>query len=72
MTARNRSVLAFNLSTLFAEVELLGVAMERLLGWLEVGRLRPLPTTPCRFEDVAEAHRALESGRTIGKLVLIP
>jgi NADPH:quinone reductase-like Zn-dependent oxidoreductase len=72
MTARNRSVLAFNLSTLFAEVELLGDAMERLLGWLEAGRLRPLPTTPCRFEDVAEAHRALESGRTVGKLVLIP
>jgi hypothetical protein len=25
-----------------------------------------------QFEHVAEAHRAIESGQTVGKLVLVP
>ncbi len=70
MTNTNRSVLAFNLSYLFDETELLGEAMERLLGWLKEGAIVPPPIETYRFEDVAEAHRAIESGRTVGKLVL--
>jgi NADPH:quinone reductase-like Zn-dependent oxidoreductase len=70
MTADNRSILAFNLSYLFEETDLLGAAMSRLLRWLEAGRIRPLPTTTYPIEAVAEAHRALETGTTVGKLVL--
>ncbi len=70
MTNANRSVLAFNLSYLFAETELLAEVMERLLGWLEEGAIVPPPVETYRFEDVADAHRAIESGRTVGKLVL--
>jgi len=70
MTLDNRSVLAFNLSCLFDEAALLAEAMMRLLRWLEAGRIRPLPTTCYPIEAVADAHRALESGTTVGKLVL--
>ena len=70
MTAHNRSVLAFNLSYLFDEKEALAEAMARLLAWLEAGRIRLLPTTTYPIEAVAEAHRALETGDTFGKLVL--
>jgi NADPH:quinone reductase-like Zn-dependent oxidoreductase len=70
MTADNRSILAFNLSYLFEETDLLGASMSRLLRWLEAGRIRPLPTTTYPIEAVAEAHRALETGTTVGKLVL--
>ncbi len=70
MVNTNRSVLGFNLSYLFAETELLSEAMERLLRWLEEGAIVPPPIEAYRFEDVASAHRALESGRTVGKLVL--
>ncbi len=71
MTNKNRSVLAFNLSYQFERSEQLKVAMSRLLGWFQDGSLQPPPVTAFAFNEVADAHRALESGRTVGKLVLI-
>ncbi len=53
----NKSVLAFNLSYLFHRDDILGEAMDRLLGWVASDR-------------VAEAHRAFESRTTLGKLAL--
>jgi len=70
MVNENRSVLAFNLSYLFAKQDLLREAMARLLAWLAEGRLTPPPVTRYPISEVARAHRDLESGRTVGKLVL--
>jgi NADPH:quinone reductase-like Zn-dependent oxidoreductase len=70
MVNRNRSVMGFNLSYLFAETELLAEVMSELLGWLEGGEIEPPPLERYPFSEVAEAHRAIESGRTVGKLVL--
>lgn len=70
MTNSNRSVLAFNLSYLFAQADLFAEFMGQLLEWLEEGKIVPPPVTAYPFEDVAEAHRAIESGETVGKLVL--
>lgn len=70
MVNENRSVLAFNLSYLFAKQEVLKEAMARLFGWLAEGKLVPPPVTPYPLAEVARAHRDLESGRTVGKLVL--
>jgi NADPH:quinone reductase-like Zn-dependent oxidoreductase len=72
MTDKNRSVLAFNLSYLFDEKETLEQAMQQLLGWAREGKLVPPPLTIFPLDQVAEAHRALESGTTQGKLVLVP
>jgi NADPH:quinone reductase-like Zn-dependent oxidoreductase len=72
MTQSNRSVMAFNLSYLFDRIDLLREAMAELLDQLEAGRLQPPRTTTYPLAAVAEAHRALESGRTTGKLVLVP
>jgi NADPH:quinone reductase-like Zn-dependent oxidoreductase len=72
MTTENRSVMAFNLSYLFDRVELMKEGMTQLLGWLERGELKMPTITPYRMEDVAAAHRDLEAGRTVGKLVLLP
>ena len=41
-----------------------------MLGWIEEGKLRPPTVTTYPFEKVAEAHKAIESGTTIGKLIL--
>lgn len=71
MTADNRSVMAFNLSFMSDRAEVLRAGLDELTGWASDGRVRPLPTTTFPFHDVAEAHRALESGRTVGKLVLV-
>jgi synaptic vesicle membrane protein VAT-1 len=70
MTGDNRSVMAFNLSYLFDRQDILAEAMAELLGWVRDGRLRAPPVQSFPLERVADAHRALESGTTTGKLVL--
>jgi len=70
LTNDNKSVLAFNLSYLFDRTDMLAEAMGQLLGWLEAGRLRPPPVETFPFAKVADAHRAIESGETVGKLAL--
>lgn len=70
MTTANKSVLAFNLSFLFEEKALLAEAMAELTGWLAEGKLTAPRVEIYPLDHVAEAQRALESGRTVGKLVL--
>lgn len=72
MTTSNRSVLAFNLSFLFDRTEVLKAAMDDLLSGVADGSLQPLPVQTFALAQVADAHLALESGTTTGKLVLVP
>jgi synaptic vesicle membrane protein VAT-1 len=72
MVDANKGVIAFNLSYLFEEQWMLQESMGRMLAELESGALKPLPTTEFPLAEVAEAHRALQSGTTVGKLVLVP
>jgi synaptic vesicle membrane protein VAT-1 len=68
----NKGVIGFNLSYLFEEQALLEEAMTRMLAELESGALRPLPVTEVPLADAADAHKALQSGTSVGKLVLVP
>ncbi len=70
LTNDNKSVMAFNLSYLFEEREILAEAIDRLMGLVKRGAIAPPPTRAFPFASVAEAHRAIETGRTTGKLVL--
>ena len=72
MTGDNKSVMAFNLSYMFEEQWLLDEAMTRLCGWLEDGTIQAPPFTTYPLDAVADAHRDLESGKTVGKLILVP
>jgi len=72
MSERNRSVLAFNLSYLFDQRGVLAEAMGELLEHAREGRLRAPRVTTYPLEHIAHAHADLESGRTVGKLVLVP
>ncbi len=72
MTQSNRSVLAANLSFLSAHAGLLTAGMRELLALFEAGRLQPPPVTANALDDAAKAQAAIESGKTTGKLVLIP
>jgi NADPH:quinone reductase-like Zn-dependent oxidoreductase len=72
MVDANKGVIAFNLSYLFEEQGMLAESMGRMLGELESGVLKPLPVTEFPLADASEAHRALQSGATVGKLVLVP
>jgi len=70
MTGENRSVMAFNLSYLFDERTILERCFREIWEGLASGELPLLPTRTFPLEAVAEAHAALESGTTTGKLVL--
>ena len=71
MTNRNRSVMAFNLSYLFERKAAFFEVIDRLVGWAEERRIVPPAVTEFALADVASAHRAIESGTTTGKLVLV-
>ena len=63
--------MAFNLSFMFSKIDLFNEAMEDFLRWIAEGKLKVAKVTEYHLKDVAKAHKDLESGETIGKLVLI-
>lgn len=71
MTSDNRSVLAFNLSYLFEETWLLTEWMGKAQSWIAEGKLAKPVVQTFPLEQVAEAHAAIESGNTVGKLALV-
>jgi NADPH:quinone reductase-like Zn-dependent oxidoreductase len=68
---RNRSVLGFNLSYMFGRQDLLAESMARILAGFADGTLRMPAVETYPLGQVARAHADLESGRTVGKLVLV-
>lgn len=71
LTRDNRSVLAFNLSFMTEKADLLARGLGDMLDWMAAEEIRPLEVTTYPFDDAAGAHKALESGNTTGKLVLL-
>ena len=70
LTSENKSIVAFNLSYLIHRADLLEEAMCDLLRWVAEGKIKAPPVQPFAYDHVADAHRALESGTTVGKLIL--
>jgi NADPH:quinone reductase-like Zn-dependent oxidoreductase len=71
LTTENRGVLGFNLSFLFDQPAVLLEGMSQLLTWIDSGRISPPQLRTYPLNQVADAHRALESGQSTGKLVLV-
>ena len=70
LTGSNKTISGFNLIYLFEKVELFRQIMADLLKWDSEGLIPPMPVTSFPFENVVSAHRAIESGNSMGKLVL--
>lgn len=70
LTGGNKTISGFNLIYLFDRVDLFRSIMDTILKWEQEGGLPPMSVTPFPFEDIARAHQAVESGGTVGKLVL--
>lgn len=70
MTGTNRSVMGFNVVHLTDRPELAKEGMDQVAAWAADGTLRRGPVTAFPAARAADAHRALESGSTTGKLVL--
>jgi len=71
LTKVNKSVMAFNLSFLFNRNDVYREAMKNLLGWLEEGKIKMPKITEFKFWEVSYAHFHLQSGKTVGKIVLV-
>ncbi|WP_455212455.1 synaptic vesicle VAT-1 family membrane protein [Kaarinaea lacus] len=70
MISRNKGVVGFNLSFLFDQADLINDCIEGLDKHLENGTIKPIPVTQFDFEKVADAHRLIESGKSVGKIIL--
>ena len=70
LNMNTRSLVTFNLSFLFDREELLKEAMNDLVIWAKESKIKALPVTSYKFDDVAQAHKDLQSGQTMGKLIL--
>ena len=70
LTGSNRAVMGFNVVYLTDNASLAKDGFDAIAGWARAGKLKKPPITAFPVERVADAHRALESGETVGKLVL--
>lgn len=70
MISSNKSVLGFNLSFLFQEKDLIEECTSKLIELTETGVMKPIPVTTFKFEEVAKAHQLIESGKSVGKIIL--
>lgn len=71
LTNDNKSVMAFNLSYLFEESHVLRAAFSRVVEWYASGELALAELETFGLSEAAEAHAALQGGKTRGKLVLL-
>ena len=71
LTRSNKTISGFNLIYLFDRVKLFRNIMDILLRWDSEGKIPDMPITTFPFEDVVSAHKAIESGRSVGKLALL-
>lgn len=70
MTDKNKSLVTFNLSYLFDQKEVFSEAVNHLVELIETGAITGPQTKVFDFDKVGEAHKAIESGQTTGKIIL--
>lgn len=71
MIEQNRSVSGFNLSYLFDQQLRMADAMSTLMRWAEKGHLAEPPIRSFPLGKCGEAQALLETGNSVGKLVLL-
>jgi synaptic vesicle membrane protein VAT-1 len=68
---QNKSIVSFNLSFLFNRRDLLEEGMTDMLQMVAAGKIKPPVTKTFPLAHAAEAHKAIESGQSVGKLILV-
>ena len=70
MGQNNKAVLAFNLSFFANEREMLSDLFDTIVEWLEQGKLQCPRVVEMNMKQIADAHELIQSGTTVGKLIL--
>lgn len=68
----NRGVAGVNFGNLWDQIPMVRAEAEALSALYQQGKIRPHIGARFPFSRAAEAHEALEAGRTVGKVVLLP
>lgn len=76
LVTSNKSVMGFNLSFFVNEIEMLEAMYDQIERWMSdvdgKGALLRCPrVTEMEMDDIREAHQLIQSGKTVGKLVMI-
>lgn len=70
LVLESKSVAGFNLSFFAEEDTLIAAYMTQLTEWFESGTIRAPDITLFEMKDVRKAHELIQSGQTVGKLVV--
>jgi NADPH:quinone reductase-like Zn-dependent oxidoreductase len=70
IVSKNVSIMGFNLFFLTQKTEYLRKAMAQLLRWYDAGILRPFVGSVFTFDKIVEAHRFLQSRKSVGKVIV--
>ena len=70
LTATNKSVLGFNLSFFVDEIEMLGTLYNQISSWVQTGELQCPRVVEMKMSEIASAHALIQSGKSIGKIVI--
>lgn len=68
----NKAVAGVNLGHLWGELDMLRGQGEALIDLYAKGKIKPHVDSSFSFADAAKAHEKLESGKSVGKIVLVP
>ncbi len=71
LVTSNKSVMGFNLSFFVNEIGMLDIMYEQIEKWMLQGLLRCPRVTEMPMERIGEAHQLIQSGKTVGKLVMV-
>jgi len=69
---RNKGVFGLNLGHMWGEGEKVAAWTSEIMRGVAEGWIRPHVDRAFRFDEIAEAHRYIESRKNIGKVVLVP
>jgi synaptic vesicle membrane protein VAT-1 len=70
MTMENKAVLGFNLSFFADEHEIFRAYLGQVNEWVIAEKLKLSEVSKFEMSEVAEAHKLIQSGSSVGKIVL--
>ena len=66
----NKAVLGFNLSFFAEEAKLVSTLFDQICSWLDRGELKCPRVVTMAMSEIGEAHTLIQSGKSIGKIVI--
>mmetsp|Transcript_19711 Transcript_19711/g.36788 ORF Transcript_19711/g.36788 Transcript_19711/m.36788 type:complete len:456 (+) Transcript_19711:159-1526(+) len=71
LVVSNKSILGFNLSFFVNEIEMLSQMYDQIGRWITEGKLEVPRVTEMSMEEIGAAHQLLQSGKSVGKIVMV-